>query len=323
MWRLFYFALLVLVGTKSIGATVLNPGKVLALSELALRLAPLPLGLFAIWAALAYVRTDVPARNQLVRERWRAASLHALDRSLLFVASVFFFALLPPVKMSFPDANGFWADPYLIAFDRWLFGTDPWLLTHALLGPATPVMEAIYSGWIAVVVLSSLAVGLLAGETVLARFYTGLALIWTVLAIVVAEQMVSAGPLFGPQLGFGFEPLVAELQRSAPLTILAKTYLWEAHSTGVVRIGAGISAAPSIHCAISFLFVFASWRTRLFPLAVAYATVIWLGSVHLGWHYFADGLISLAGVALLWPLCLWAATWRWPVWQRARALQAA
>jgi hypothetical protein len=33
---------------------------------------------------------------------------------------------------------------------------------------------------------------------------------------------------------------------------------------------------------------------------VAYAAVIWLGSIHLGWHYAADGIVGAALTIGMW-----------------------
>ena len=34
----------------------------------------------------------------------------------------------------------------------------------------------------------------------------------------------------------------------------------------------------------------------------AYALVIWIGSIHLGWHYAVDGLVSIALTIVIWKL---------------------
>jgi hypothetical protein len=33
-----------------------------------------------------------------------------------------------------------------------------------------------------------------------------------------------------------------------------------------------------------------------------YLGLIWFGSVHLGWHYFTDGIVGIAGALLVWRL---------------------
>jgi hypothetical protein len=35
-------------------------------------------------------------------------------------------------------------------------------------------------------------------------------------------------------------------------------------------------------------------------LLTAYAVIIFIGSVHLGWHYALDGYLGIAGVWLIW-----------------------
>lgn len=38
---------------------------------------------------------------------------------------------------------------------------------------------------------------------------------------------------------------------------------------------------------------------RYAPLAWLYYAIIWLGSVHLGWHYVSDGLVASVAMLLL------------------------
>jgi membrane-associated phospholipid phosphatase len=81
--------------------------------------------------------------------------------------------------------------------------------------------------------------------------------------------------------------------------------LWRAHVTRDYGFARGVSAMPSMHNAIAFLYVLtvrnASLLTR--TLAWAFAVAILIGSVHLGWHYLVDGLFAWAAMAAVW----WAA----------------
>ena len=78
--------------------------------------------------------------------------------------------------------------------------------------------------------------------------------------------------------------------------------IWSAYASGQYRLVAGISAAPSMHVAISLwmLLVARDLAPRAVPLATAYLAFIWIASVQLGWHYASDGLVCVAGMMALW-----------------------
>jgi hypothetical protein len=78
--------------------------------------------------------------------------------------------------------------------------------------------------------------------------------------------------------------------------------MWASLATGRPTIVAGISAAPSIHVAIS-VWIWLAARTmapRLAPFALVYALFMWFGSVQLGWHYVTDGLLGALGMLAIW-----------------------
>jgi hypothetical protein len=69
-----------------------------------------------------------------------------------------------------------------------------------------------------------------------------------------------------------------------------------------LTVGGGISAMPSVHNGLAVLFSIAAFkidRTAGWVFA-AYALLIWIGSIHLGWHYALDGLVSAALTILIW-----------------------
>jgi hypothetical protein len=298
MWRGVYYALLAAVGVAAASTPYVSEVSFDAIVGFALLPLSIYLVMFLVWLARLWPASPF----EPLRERWQATSVNVLDRTALFVASNLFFTWLPPIKATFPSANGFWADPFLADLDRSLFGQDPWKISHVFFGPVTPAIDYLYNLWVICIVVASLGVALFAGERRMSRYFLGLAISWTVLGIIVAAALASAGPIFGPDLGYGFHELRARLEESAPLTMFGYEILWTTYTTGELRIGGGISAAPSIHCALTFVFMFASFRSRWFIPATVYAVFIWLGSVHLGWHYFVDGLFSLIGVAIFWPL---------------------
>ena len=57
-----------------------------------------------------------------------------------------------------------------------------------------------------------------------------------------------------------------------------------------------------MHIVLASLWAFAAWHmSRVLGVALTgYVALIWIGSVHLGWHYFSDGLVSLVIIATVW-----------------------
>lgn len=290
MWRVLFYGVLGAVGFSAANSPYLMRASgglvpLLALLPVAFYLATLGIWLCRLWP-------ESPVANA----NWRSSG-RAIDRSLLFIAISLFGVWIAPLKGTI---GPYWADPELAAIDRAILGTDAWRLTHSIFEPLTTPMDYLYGTWPVALSLATLGIALFADERRLARFASAMALAWALQGVVLAHWLASAGPVFGPDLGFGFEDLRHELAAHAPYTTAARQYLWQSYSTGSTRIGSGISAAPSMHCALTFILCFTAWRTRWFVPAVAYAAFIWIGSVHLGWHYFTDGLISLAGDVAIW-----------------------
>ena len=87
----------------------------------------------------------------------------------------------------------------------------------------------------------------------------------------------------------------------------SQDFLWSVYESNRLTIGAGISAMPSMHVSFASLFAIVGWKTdrRLGMMLGAYAAVILLGSVHLGWHYAIDGYFAIAATGLIW----WGVGW--------------
>ena len=67
-------------------------------------------------------------------------------------------------------------------------------------------------------------------------------------------------------------------------------------------MASGISAMPSLHVAIVTLCAISGWYVNRLVggLMTLFAIVIFIGSIHLGWHYAVDGYASALATAAIW-----------------------
>jgi hypothetical protein len=253
----------------------------------------------------AYIKANMADRF-LTRQRL----LGALP---VFVLIPVFLGAFTSLKSLIPVMNPYSWDVTFAAWDRFLHGgLDPWRLLQPLLGH--PLISASinlsYNSWLAVFYIVLLWQAFSTRDARLRmQFLVTFVLTWALLGTVAATALSSVGPVyFGRVTGFedSFAPLMAYLRsvnESYPVGALnAQEFLWKIYQDGGYAPGSGISAMPSLHVAMVFLFALLGWRSGLVPgiVLTAYAVVIFIGSVHLGWHYAIDGYAGIAGTWLIW-----------------------
>lgn len=212
-------------------------------------------------------------------------------------------------KTAIPHLNPYWADPYLADGDAALFGTDPWRLTHAVIGPiGTLVIDRIYALWFVVMMV---CLGWFCfsrdAKLQLRGLLTSL-LSWSLLGIVSATLFASVGPCYY-QVFYQNDRFAGLLER---LDLYGQDHMLLVNNTmklllaayGEDRFGAGISAMPSLHVTIAtmcFLACLSYSRQAWLKLASGlFAAAIMVGSVHLGWHYALDGIVGIVVVTAFW-----------------------
>lgn len=261
-----------------------------------------------------------PSGQPLFRSTWSDYRRHLRPERLASIFTVFllltpFMDMFVGFKRAIPMIQPFAWDAALMRLDGLLhFGHQPWTLLQPILGvPAvTKAFDLLYYAWFPVKLILLLWVAWgprsrLRDQLLLSSFA-----IWIVLGTGLATLLSSAGPVYyGAVTGLAdpFAPLMRYLHAvdsTYPLTALdVQSLLWSGYSSGRTQLVEGISAMPSLHVALPALFAFWGWRVdRRIGLALAvYTALIFVGSVHLGWHYAVDGYVAVVTAAMVWWAC--------------------
>ncbi len=220
-------------------------------------------------------------------------------------------------KMLIPELVPFQWDATFARMDAALFGGyQPWELLHPLLGstPTTFFLDVVYSSWVPMVFLfwSGAFVSARVPSCLRVRFWMATIVSWLVIGLLMATLLSSAGPCYFTEFVHdmaspyvGLNAYLSDVSdRHLLASSLTKASLWQTYS-GQSDLPGGISAMPSMHNAQAALFVaFAYAVSRRFGhIVLVYAILIFIGSIHLGWHYAVDGIVGVAAALGVWFLC--------------------
>jgi hypothetical protein len=249
---------------------------------------------------------------------------HGLPMVVIMVLFMYVFVQL---KSNIPVLNPFSWDETWAAADRAIhFGREPWELLQPIFGygPITFLLNINYNAWFAVmwIVWVYFAFADQASET-RTRFFLSFFLAWIVVGGIMAIWLSSAGPCFYGRLGHSpdpYAPLLAylhEVNGWLPIwAIDVQDMLWQGYSEQSSL--EGISAMPSMHNGSALLFALAGYKVSrtMGRILAVHAVLIFLGSVHLAWHYAIDSYVA-------WPvtLAIWAAMGPVARWWHAGAAQ--
>jgi hypothetical protein len=275
------------------------------------------------WITRERPSSPILAVHEWIRGRWQRDFLISL-----FWPPVLFASLMisfNDFKQMILPVAGFRFDPLFADLDRLLaLGHDPWRVTHFLFGSptATWFLDKAYHGWFLPMVLGVMVCAVLpaASYRLRTQYMLSYIMTWIGVGSVIAFLLPAAGPCFyqplvgpAPEFVALMDKLVADQAAlGSPIGALTiQEHLLSLHGVGPLTGGAGISAMPSVHNGLAILFAFAAFRiNRKAGWAMTiYAGLIWIGSIHLGWHYAIDGIASLA---LSWGI--WVAAGRVADW---------
>lgn len=230
-----------------------------------------------------------------------------------------FFSTFGSFKRLIPHINPFGWDETFMNWDAALHGgAQPWTLLQPLAGTpvVTNAIDVFYNLWFGTMFATYVWQAWSLKKPELRRqFLVSFLLNWIVIGTVLATILASAGPCyFGRITGLEdpYRPLMAYLaavnETSSLLALKLQGMLWQNYVSGGSMMGGGISAMPSMHVAIATSMALLGWRiSRSVGAAyTAFAAIIMIGSVHLGWHYAIDGYISIAATFVIWRVTDWA-----------------
>ena len=216
------------------------------------------------------------------------------------------------MKSAIPLFNDYNWDEAFIQWDRAIFfGYDAWEVMQPVLGfpIVTAFLALLYQLWFMLLYPGVLFFAFGKIESGLRRqFFLTYVLSWTLIGGAMATWLASVGPVFvGPMFGDPrFDDQMAYLygaNEQIPIMVLpVQEMLLEWYANAEDGLGSGITAMPSMHCAIAFLYWIAVRRIHSGWGAFfgVFFFITWISSVHLAYHYAVDGLVSLLAVAAIW-----------------------
>jgi hypothetical protein len=228
------------------------------------------------------------------------------------------------IKSSIPLVQPYYFDATLHDWDRAIhFGIDPWRLLQPLLGYTwiTYTVNIGYTIWFLVMGASlTLQAGATGNRKRRMQFLLTMTLAWALIGNLAATLISSAGPCYyalvtGDSAPYGalmdyLHNVAATVAADLHLPFTAtglQDMLWNSYVTNNFKVANGISAAPSMHIASSWIIARLAWsmgkRARQF--GCLFLLMIFIGSIHLGWHYAVDGYLAIAGAWVLWRFTGW------------------
>ncbi len=241
------------------------------------------------------------------RELWQ----NVVTGMPLLIAVGFFMPSFSAIKSGIPLFNEYAWDDSFVALDFAIHGTDPWRLLQPVLGYpiVTALLAQLYHTWFLLIYAGTLFFAFAVKDRVLRyRYFISYFLMWMIGGMAMAIGFASVGPCFlEPILGNDhFAEQMAYLNAAneqypvAVLKVQSDLIAW--FEQGDYRFGRGISAMPSMHVALAFLFFLAIRHVSQIAgwFFGVFCFLITIASIYLAYHYAIDGYVSFALVSVIW-----------------------
>lgn len=223
-----------------------------------------------------------------------------------------FLSIYSSLKQAIPIIYPFSWDEFFMKMDFFLHaGHHPWKLIQVFAGypTITRIMDLVYTSWHAVLFTGILWQAWSSRRRIRAQFFISLLLLFIIGGTILATLFSSAGPCYYSAVAGSGNPYQSQILYLASIhetnilhSVEGQKLLWWFHTEGIKMPYIGISAMPSIHVGVAVLFAILGWRAnRILGFGfTAYAILIQLGSIHLGWHYAVDGYFGAILAGMIW-----------------------
>ncbi|WP_423839797.1 phosphatase PAP2 family protein [Vibrio mytili] len=224
------------------------------------------------------------------------------------------------LKSLIPEINPFKWDMIFSEVDKFIhFGFYPWEITHAIFSSPLSSLAINFAYNIWFFFMWGLLIFFIVYKNkpqLRQQFLLCFSLSWMIIGVFFATIFSSAGPCFLELITGNnqYAPLMIKLTNQNQFlmdmqigklwALPTQQHLWKEYMTHANSIGSGISAMPSMHVSIAIIMALSVYRInkKIGFFAYAYAILILIGSVHLGWHYAIDGYVSIFLTIALWKL---------------------
>jgi hypothetical protein len=313
IWAVFIVASLVLLASKGING--FDPVSVALNAQLLLTCIAFWVSIWFVWA-LWKARPESPV--QFARQ-FAAANLNvALTARQLpvLIALCAYMPVFSAMKSSISLFADYDWDATFTQWDALIHFGDAWRLIHPFAGypVITFILNLFYNLWIVVIYAATLFLALRTSKPMLRqRFLFSYFLCWSLLGVAGAIGFASVGPAFvGPLLGQShFDPQMQYLAEANGyfriMSVEVQAKLVTEFREGYRGLGAGITAMPSMHVSMVFLFFLAFRHVSKAAawISGAFFAAILVGSFHLAYHYAIDGYVSIIATSLIWVVSRW------------------
>lgn len=281
----------------------------------------LGLSLMAFYHVAVYVKPESPLRGMAVEYKKFFTNPVRMAHGLpaLFTISVMSF-IFSDVQSNILTLQPYTWDVTFAVWDKALhFGKQPWEWLQPVLGyaPITFLVNLNYNSWYFSMMVLLVFFGFATQPSELrTRFFLTYISIWIISGNLLAVLFASAGPCYYSRLGLSPDPYVGlmtylrHVNETIPVwAVSLQDLIWRGHLAGYE--GSVISAMPSLHNGSALLFALAGYQISKFwgRILALHAALIYVGSIHLAWHYAIDSYLAWAVTLVVWfasaPIARW------------------